>query len=145
MSPLPQVDPPCATIVYRQVRRASWYDADDDSKVMAEAFMRRRPKIRADGSYDPGDEDGLSVYDSFRIDRQACIEDCNSCQGLATLHVGTLRNLDLNVVRDAEDYRKILVTNMPLENPNDPQQELLAETVARSAKIALRQKWKRPT
>lgn len=111
---------------------------------MAEAFARRRPKVRPDGTQDPGDDDGLSVYDTFRIQRQACIEDCSSCFGLATLRVGTLRNLGLTVIRDHTDERKILVTDMPLNNPNEAAQEALLEAVARSARIVARYKWKRP-
>lgn len=106
--------------------------------------MRRRPRLRADGSHDPGDDDGLSVYDSFHIGQQACLEDSLSCHGLATLHVGTLRGLGLNVIRDPHDHRKILVTDMPLENPNDVRQEALLESVARTARIRLRFSWKRP-
>jgi hypothetical protein len=110
---------------------------------MAEAFMRRRPKTLGDGSNDPGDDDGLSVYDSLRITQQACMEDRLSCHGLATLHVGTLRNLGLNVIRDPEDVIKILITDMPLENPNDERQEALLESVARTARIKLRYSWRR--
>lgn len=106
--------------------------------------MRRRPRVRDNGSQDPGDNDGLSVYDSFHIGQQACLEDSLSCHGLATLHVGTLRDLGLNVVRDPEDPRKILITDMPFENPNDARQEALLESIARTARIRLRFSWKRP-
>ena len=144
MNPQAPPEPPCGTIVYRQIRRKDWYDPDDDSKVMAEAFMRRRPRIRQDGSEDLGDNDGLSVYDSFRILRQACMEDSDSCHGLVTLHVGTLRDLGLNVIWDVEDDRKILITDMPLANPGDERQEALLEAVASSARIVARYKWARP-
>jgi hypothetical protein len=144
VNPQAPPEPPCGTIVYRQIRRKDWYDPDDDSKVMAEAFMRRRPRIRQDGSEDLGDNDGLSVYDSFRILRQACMEDSDSCHGLVTLHVGTLRDLGLNVIWDVEDDRKILITDMPLANPGDERQEALLEAVASSARIVARYKWARP-
>jgi hypothetical protein len=130
--------------MYRQIRKKDWYDPDDESKVMAEAFMRRRPFVRKDGTENPGDDDGLSLYDSFRVQRQECIEDSNSCYGLATLHVGTLRNLGLNVIRDPKDVRKLLVPNMPLTNPGNADEEALLESVARSARIAARYKWQRP-
>ena len=105
--------------------------------------MRRRPKIRQDGTNDSGDNDGLSVYDSFRVTQQDCLEDSLSCHGLATLHVGTLRDLGLNVIRDPEDQKKLLITNMPFENPNDKLQEALLESVARTARISLRYSWRR--
>lgn len=142
---LPQpIDPPCSTIVYRQIRKKDWYDPDDDAKVMAEAFMRRKPWVRNNGTEDPGDNDGLSVYDSFHIHRQECMEDSNTCYGLATLHVGTLRDLGLTVIRDPLDQRKILIPNMPLTNPGNEQEETLLESVARSARILVRYKWQRP-
>ena len=144
MNPQPSADPPCATILYRQVRRKEWFDPDDESKVMAEAFMRRRARTRPDGTIDEGDADGLSVYDSFRITRQACVEDCQSCHGLVTLHVGTLRDLGLTVVRDPLDVRKILVIDLPFSNPGDERQEALLEAVAASARIAMRLRWQRP-
>jgi hypothetical protein len=146
VNPNPQqpIDLPCSTIVYRQIRKNSWYDPDDDSKAMAEAFMRRRPRTRQDGTEDAGDDDGLSVYDSFRIHRQECMEDSNTCYGLATLHVGTLRDLGLTVIRDPEDERKILIPDMPLTNPGSEREETLLESVARSARIPVRYKWQRP-
>lgn len=149
MSPEPlnqlPADPPCGTIIYRTIRRKEWFDPDDLSRVKAEAFARRRPKVGDNATIlDPMDQDGLSVYDSFRIGPAECIEDTLSCHGLATLHVGTLRDFGLTVIRDPADIRKILVTNMPFENPNDANQEGLLDSVAASARIAQRRRWRRP-
>ena len=128
----PPNDPPCGTIVYRLILRRSWIDPDDQTKIKAEAFMRRTT-----------DEDGLSVFDSYRIEQQACIETSNSCHGIATLHVGTLRNGGLTVIRDPTDWRKILITNAPFENSGDANQEHLADTIAEGARIAALCKWRR--
>ena len=106
--------------------------------------MRRRPRIKADGTHDPGDDDGLSVYDSFHIEWRACIESELSCHGVATLHVGAPRDLGLRVIRDPEDHRKLLIPNMPLENPNDAAQEAIMDAVADTARIAERCKWRKP-
>jgi len=121
-------DPPCGTIAYRLILKPAWLDPDDESRVKAAAFMRRNPR----------DADGLSLFDSYRVDMQACIEGCRSCDGVVTLHVGTLLDLGLTVIRDPEDSTKILVTNMPFENPNDAAQESLLDSVADSARIAKR-------
>ncbi|HVP48800.1 MAG TPA: hypothetical protein VMT32_19540 [Bryobacteraceae bacterium] len=129
--------------MYRTIRQKDWFDPDDDSRIKAEAFMRRRPKVKQDGTNDPGDDDGLSVYDSFRISRQACIEGERSCHGVVTLHAGTLRNLGLHVIRDPRDPLKLLIPDMPLENPNDARQEALLDLVADSARIAERRRWRR--
>lgn len=134
----PLIDPPCSTIVYRLIFRKAWIDPDDDTKMKAEAFMRRRPKRLVSGEIDPGDDDGLSVFDSYRMDQQACIETSNRCYGVATLHVGTLLNHGLSVIRDPEDSRKILITDIPFENPDDADQERLLDTIADTARIAKR-------
>jgi hypothetical protein len=110
---------------------------------MAEAFSRRSPKLQDDGSLNPGDDDGLSVFDAARISQQDCIQDSRSCYGLATLHVGTLRNLGLEVTRDPEDHRKVLIVNLPFENSNDANQEDLLEAVASKARIQVRCRHKR--
>jgi hypothetical protein len=144
VNPQPSPDPPCSTIAYRTIRRKDWFDPDDDLRVKADAFMRRRPRIKADRTHDPGDDDGLSVYDSFHIERRSCIESERSCHGVATLHVGTLRDLGLTVIRDPENHQKLLIPDMPLENPNDAAQEALLDAVADTARIVERCKWKKP-
>lgn len=145
MNPQQLVDPPCNTIVYRTIRVKQWFDPDDHNRVKSEAFMRRRPRTKDDGSVDAMDQDGLSVFDSLHMNVQACIEDegTKSGHGLASLHVGTLRNLGLTVIRDPDDYRKLLIADIPFENPNDKDQEALLDTVADSARIASRHRWKR--
>lgn len=145
MNPQQPSDPPCSTIAYRAIRRKEWLDPDDTSRIKDAAFMRRRPKRDAHNLIiDTMDDDGLSVYDSFHIEAQACIEDHLSCHGLATLHVGTLRDLGLTVIRDPDDHRKLLIVDMPFENPNDVNAEALLDAVANSARIHTRCKWKKP-
>ena len=124
----PPNDPPCSTIVYRLILKSGWVDPEDTTKMKSEAFMRR-PQI---------DCDGLSVFDSYRITQEDCVQTVNRCYGIATLHVGTLLNHGLNVIRDPEDHRKILITNMPFENPGDANAERLCEIIAESARIAMR-------
>lgn len=123
MIPHQPVDPPCNAIIYRTIRRKDWFDPDDETRVVDVAFARRLPKIDADGGViDPGDNDGLSLFDSFHIEARACIEQELTCHGLVTLHVGTLRDAGLEVIRDPNDHRKILITNMPFvptENPRE--------------------------
>jgi hypothetical protein len=140
----PPADPPCNTIIYRTVRRKDWFDPDDATRIKDAAFMRRREKRDPDGAItDPMDQDGLSLYDSFHIEARACIEEELSCHGLVTLHVGTLRDLGLTVIRDDQNHRKVLITNMPFENPEDAADEALLDAVADSARIMIRCKWRK--
>lgn len=106
--------------------------------------MRRRATIKADGRHDPGDDDGLSVFDSFRIDADACIQNELTCHGLVTLHAGVVRGLGLTVIRDPSDERKLLIPDMPLANPGDATQEALLDAVADSARIVKKCKWRKP-
>ena len=110
---------------------------------MPDAFARRRPRPKEDGTVDPMDEDGLSVFDQSRISIQECVESSSRCYGLATLHVGTLRAKGLSVIRDPEFSQKCLMTNAPLENPNEPEQEYLLDQLAGMARIHHRCKYKK--
>lgn len=106
--------------------------------------MRRRPRMDDQGLViDSMDQDGLSLFDASYISVDECIEQELSCHGLVTHHVGTLRALGLEVIRDPLDSRKVLITNLPFENPGDQQQEKLADRVASKARIASRRRWKR--
>jgi hypothetical protein len=139
-------DPPCSTVAFRIISRKEWFDPDDAKRVKSEAFMRRAPRLGKDGLLDPMDQDGLSLQDSSRMTMKDC-EDCgiNSGYGISSLHVGTLRDLGLTVARDPRDDRKLLITDIPFENPNDADQEALLDAVAVSARIASRERWKRKT
>jgi hypothetical protein len=130
-------------IIYRAIRRKTWFDPDDPSKVKSEAFMRRRPKETPMG-VDVMDADGLSVFDASQIGLQECVEQNKRCFGVASLHVGTMRDMGLNVIWDASDSRKVLIVNLPLENPNDAIQEALADRVAASARVATKCDYRRP-
>lgn len=141
----PPNDPPCSTIAYRLALKAGWIDPDDPTKAQAEAFARRRPKTRPDGGVDPGDDDGLSVFDSFFWpDLKACIEtNSNRCYGIISVHVGTLLDHGLHVIRDPKDRTRLLITDLPLESPNNAEAEDLLEEIATTARIKVRCNYRR--
>ena len=58
----------------------------------------------------------------------------NPCYGVVSLHVGRLLDLGLNVIEDDQDVRKVLVTNLPYENPDSADDEKLVGDVARTAR-----------
>jgi hypothetical protein len=142
----PQNDPPCNTIAYRLILKAGWIDPDDPNKANSAAFTRRRPKTNESGEVsDPGDEDGLSVFDSiFWPDKKDCIEkNTNRCYGIITLHIGRLLDLKLKIIRDPDDRSKLLITNLPFENTDVVAERDLLEDVADSARIAFLYKHRR--
>jgi len=69
------------------------------------------------------------------IRQEECIESFNRCFGLATVHVGTLRDLGLEVIYDVEDSRKVLITNLPYERPAEAAAEKLVGDVAKTARV----------
>ncbi len=90
------------------------------------------------------DTDGLSVFDGSRIGVQECIESSSKCYGLATLHVGSLRDAGFVVIRDPEYNQKCLIVNAPFENPNDADEERRLDNLAASARIKILCKYKKP-
>lgn len=114
---------PCNAILYRLVLRSGWFDPDDPLRVQPDAFFKR-----------PTDVDGLSVFRADQIGIDECL--CQlKCFGAVSLHVGTLRDLGLEVIEDNADGRKALITNLPFENPGNAQEEKLAGDVARTSRI----------
>ena len=59
----------------------------------------------------------------------------STCYGVASLHVGRLLDLGIKVISDPEDPSKLLLANVPFENPGEPQLEKLAGDIAKSARI----------
>ncbi|MGI0085427.1 MAG: hypothetical protein ACREBQ_10130 [Nitrososphaerales archaeon] len=127
----------CNTILYRAVLRSSWFDPDDQTKVKPEAFFRRPPRQK-DNVRDPQDEDGLSLFRADKISPDDCIREFRRCFGVVSLHVGTLMDLGLTVIEDERDPRKLLVTNLPFENPGTALGEKLVGDVSDTARIVKR-------
>ena len=127
----------CKTILFRAILRNGWFDPDNLTAVNADAFFRR-PPIETEGVRNPRDEDGLSLFRADRIDPDGCIDEFSRCFGIVSLHAGTLMDFGLRIVEDNEDSRKVLITNLPYENPGTPEAEKLAGDVAKSARIVRR-------
>jgi hypothetical protein len=56
-------------------------------------------------------------------------------RAVATLHVGRIRNLGLNVVPDLDDARHAEIINMPLESEDPDQASRLAQLLAEQLRI----------
>ena len=84
---------------------------------------------------DLGDSDGLSVFKVDSCSAEEVIAEFNTCYGLATLHIGRLRDLGLRVVADPKNSRKVLITDLPLESDSSAHAQWLAEQAAKTAKI----------
>jgi hypothetical protein len=116
----------CATIVFRALRRAA--DLDRVAKrINSGAFLRRRAT----------DPTGLSV--NYNCQARECGQDLKKRHGVATLHVGHIRSLELDVVSDAPTHANI--TGVPIRDESDQvsidRAERLADRLAEQARLLL--------
>ena len=120
MSDAPNAEPDkkmllgCQLIVYRALLKKGWIDKTcDPVKIMPAAFFRR-PR--------PQDQDGISVAHS--CDVVEYLGGFKSAFGAASLHVGRIRDIGIDVIPDEPGHAAI---------PGVPYQEddiLLAESLA---------------
>jgi hypothetical protein len=113
----------CSTIVFRAMARKNWVDKTTQ-RVLPAAF-RRRPS--------PVDDDGLSVNTESAA---SCAAALRECFGVASLHVGSIRDLGLDVVVDAAPHANI--TSMPRDTDDRTEAERLASLLARQARLVAR-------
>jgi hypothetical protein len=116
---------PCSTIVYRAMLRKQWIDKRNNYVTPA-AFIRR-PK--ADGR----DSKGLSVDLAHQCTIDEVRGNFNSCFGIVTLHVGHIRDVELDVIQDTPKHGNI--TGLPYQEDNEAEAERLAGLLAKQARI----------
>jgi len=109
---------PCKTIVYRAIRK-SWVDPVTKS-ILPAAFLRREP---------PQDEDGLSIDIQSP---QSCASALRNCH-VASLHVGRIRDLKLDVVIDELPHANI--NGLPRSCDDQALAEWFASQLARQARF----------
>jgi len=97
----------CSAIVLRAVLRAKNIDRAA-KKVLAGAFLLR---TFPDGTR----EAGLSV--SFNLSPAEAAAQFSKCHGIASLHVGRVRTLELDVVPDEPNHANILTLPHPADDP----------------------------
>ncbi len=105
----------CATIVFRALRAAGHSDKVV-KRVNSAAFLRREKT----------DPNGLSV--NYNCQAKECGQDLNKRHGVATLHVGHIRSLDLDVIPDAPTHGNI--TGVPIRDLGNQETVALAEKLA---------------
>lgn len=111
---------PCSAIVYRAMSRRRWIDRETH-RVLPVAFIRRPP---------PADKSGLSVdIESPR----SCHRILKTCYGVVSLHVGRVRDLQLDVVVAGSSHANI--TGLPREEDDRTKVERLASLLAQQARI----------
>jgi hypothetical protein len=110
----------CSAIFYRAMARKNWIDKVTQ-RVLPAAF-KRRPS--------PADDDGLSVNVASP---QSCTSSLRQCFGVASLHVGRVRDAGLDVVVDAAPHANII--GLLRDTDDRTEAERLASLLARQARL----------
>ncbi|AFZ07525.1 hypothetical protein Osc7112_3139 [Oscillatoria nigro-viridis PCC 7112] len=108
---------PDRTLVYRALRKG-WIDRDR-SIVKSDAYYLRKNI----------NEQGISV--NFSIEQS--LSALRNCEGVASLDLGKIRELGLNVVRDSSSHGSII--GLPYREDNRPRADELALLLARQSRI----------
>jgi len=115
----------CSSIVYRLLLKQSWIDPDT-GQVQAAAFERREK------------EDGLSVFVAAlcaSLDEAIAISTLRGVKAGATLHVGHVRDLGLNVLSDPVDNRHAEIVGVPRRSEDQATASYLADLLAEQARV----------
>jgi hypothetical protein len=107
-------------IVYRSILRKQWIN-EDTGKVKADAYFRRANEI------------GFSVNLASEYSPEQCAENFRQCYGVASLEVGSVREIGLNVEQDKVNHANIV--GLPYKEDDSTQAERLAGLLAKKSQI----------
>jgi hypothetical protein len=110
---------PCNKIVYRSLTKRRWIN-EDTGQILPSAFHLRKDKL----------EIGVSVN---VISPQDCVKIFNKCTIVASLHVGRVRDLGLDVVQDKDNHANII--GLPYPEDDLAVAENLGGLLAKQARI----------
>jgi hypothetical protein len=108
-------------IVYRSLLRKQWID-EDTGRVKADAYFLR-----------PG-EPGLSVNLASVCAPEDCARFFRKCYGVASLEVGDVREIGLDVAQDAVNHANIV--GLPHRDEDLARAERLAGLLAKRSALA---------
>ena len=113
---------PCSAIVYRALLRKRWID-QDTGKVKADAYFLREKEKNV----------GLSVSIARTCSPQQCAKKFYQCFGVASLNVGRIRDIGLDVVPDSLNHANI--TGLPYREDDRDGAERFAGLLARQSRV----------
>jgi hypothetical protein len=91
---------PCDAIVYRALIKRRWIN-EDTGEILPDAFFLRKEK----------GEKGVSVNIAAVCSPQECASRFSKCNAVISLHVGSVRDLGLDIVQDKPTHANI--TELP--------------------------------
>ncbi len=107
-------------VVYRALLRKQWID-EDTFRVKADAYFLR------------ASEPGLSVNIASACSPEQCAALFRKCYGVASLQVGRVREIGLDVEQDSANHANI--TGLPYREDNLEEAERLAGLLAKCSHI----------
>lgn len=111
------------SIVYRLARSRSWVD-EDNKAFVPRAFYRRE------------NEPGISVSIADAVTLEFAISGAgvlNKCYGVASLQVGPIRDINLDVIPDTVDHANII--GMPLVSEDKARADYYADLLAEQSHL----------
>ncbi len=108
--------------VYRALLRQQWID-EDTGKVKRDAYYLRQDR----------GETGLSVRIASVCTPEECAAKFRSCYGVASLNVGYIRSLGLEVIPDSPSHANII--GLPYREDNRLEADRFARLLARESRI----------
>jgi hypothetical protein len=112
----------CDAIVYRTLIKRRWIN-EDTGEVLPDAFFRRKER----------NEIGVSVDIATAITPAECTSRFKKCNAVASLHVGRVRDLGLDIIQDKPTHANIM--NLPYREDDPPTAERLAGMLAKQSRI----------
>lgn len=118
-----EIEPlPCSAIVYRALLRKRWVN-EDTGMVKADAYFLREKEKNT----------GLSVSIARTCSPQQCANRFIECFGVASLHVGHIRDIGLDVVPDSLYHANII--GLPYREDDRDGAERFAGSLAKQSRI----------
>lgn len=114
---------PNSAIVYRALLRKNWIDAET-GEVKSNAYLLRE------------NEPGLSVRIASACSPEQCAAKFRNCYGVASLEVGSIRELDLEVVQDSISHANIIC--LPYSAEDRDSAVRLARLLAEQSRVVWR-------
>jgi hypothetical protein len=120
-SSMKQFEPlPEDAIVYRSLLRKQWIN-EDTGRVKADAYFLR------------ANETGLSVNLASTSSLQKCAEMFRKCYGVASLEVGDVRKIGLDVEQDSVNHANVV--GLPYREDDLAEAERLAGLLAKQSHL----------
>ncbi len=114
-----------SAVVYRALLRKQWID-EDTGRVKPQAFFLRKNR----------NEQGLSVNIASVCSPEQCATKFTNCYGVASLYVGRVRDLGLDVVPDSPSHANII--GLPYREDEPDTAVRLALLLAKQSRIQWR-------